>query len=268
MNDDIRQTKAAIQIVDAASSLSPLKFIEGVATFFGLEGNASRMEKLCAHEYEEFVFEEILFAKNNVARVANRVSAMEPRIHRHEWTLEEIQKALQDSDRRTAKLQATLEEWQTRLGHLGASPSDLVALFRAGFDVWRQSSDAKKRKLLGNALRNAFDPKQYEEGLTLRLLGILSELTYGDIRTLIDMGPNLEFRKQPYRFRSENMPPVNMGLPDSLEHDHAVRLISRRLAIETDFGISDTRGRCIPTQLGLRLLALVEAQAEAEEPVT
>lgn len=41
-----------------------------------------------------------------------------------------------------------------------------------------------KRKLLKNAVVNAFDIEQYQAGLTLRLFSILEDVEYGDIVTL------------------------------------------------------------------------------------
>jgi hypothetical protein len=87
-------------------------------------------------------------------------------------------------EQRLAKLTWIIEEFEARLGEHGAVSSDLAALLEASFKVWKATADAKKRKLLGNALLNVFDPRMYEEGLSLRLLDILSGLTYGDVHTL------------------------------------------------------------------------------------
>ncbi len=63
-------------------------------------------------------------------------------------------------------------------------PSDISAIFEAAYRVSRKTADPKKRKLLKAALINAFDKELYLEGMTLRLMGILEDLYYGDIDIL------------------------------------------------------------------------------------
>lgn len=164
MSDEFdRITRGGAQVGVGLATLSPMKTLEGVATVFGLETNASIVQKAVALAHEDFVFETVLQLKADSAGHKQRLDTYEQRLKMLTWTV---------------------EEFERRLGERGAVPSDLAALLEASFRVWQATADAKKREFHRNALRNAFDPKQYEEGLTLRLFGIFEELTYGDIWTL------------------------------------------------------------------------------------
>jgi hypothetical protein len=62
--------------------------------------------------------------------------------------------------------------------------ADVAAIINAAMKASEKTADAKKRKLLKNAVVNAFDIKQYQEGLTLRLFSILESVEYGDVEIL------------------------------------------------------------------------------------
>lgn len=62
--------------------------------------------------------------------------------------------------------------------------ADVAAIINATMKASEKTADAKKRKLLKNAVVNAFDIEQYQAGLTLRLFSILEDVEYGDIVTL------------------------------------------------------------------------------------
>ena len=64
------------------------------------------------------------------------------------------------------------------------SAEDVAATLRSIEEVSRKTADAKKRRLLRNALVNAFDPDLYKQGLTRRLLRILEDLEYGEVALL------------------------------------------------------------------------------------
>lgn len=62
--------------------------------------------------------------------------------------------------------------------------ADVAAIINAAMKVSAKTADAKKRKLLKNAVVNSFDIEQYQEGLTLRLFSILENVEYGDVEIL------------------------------------------------------------------------------------
>ncbi len=63
-------------------------------------------------------------------------------------------------------------------------PADVAAVINAVLQASKTTADSKKRRLLKNALVNAFDLEQYQLGLTIRLIKIIEELEYGDIDLL------------------------------------------------------------------------------------
>ncbi len=62
--------------------------------------------------------------------------------------------------------------------------ADVAAIIHAAMKASEKTADAKKRKLLKNAVVNAFDIEQYQAGLTLRLFKILENVEYGDVEML------------------------------------------------------------------------------------
>lgn len=62
--------------------------------------------------------------------------------------------------------------------------ADVAAIINAAMKASEKTADAKKRKLLKNAVVNAFDVEQYQAGLTLRLFKILENVEYGDVEIL------------------------------------------------------------------------------------
>ena len=62
--------------------------------------------------------------------------------------------------------------------------ADVAAIINAAMEASEKTADAKKRKLLKNAVVNAFDIEQYQAGLTLRLFSILANIEYGDVEIL------------------------------------------------------------------------------------
>ena len=59
--------------------------------------------------------------------------------------------------------------------------ADVAAIINAAMKASEKTADAKKRKLLKNAVVNAFDIEQYQAGMTLRLFKILENVEYGDV---------------------------------------------------------------------------------------
>jgi hypothetical protein len=62
--------------------------------------------------------------------------------------------------------------------------ADVAAIINAAMKASEKTADAKKRKLLKNAVVNAFDIEQYQEGMTLRLFSIFEDVEYGDVEML------------------------------------------------------------------------------------
>ena len=62
--------------------------------------------------------------------------------------------------------------------------ADVAAIINAAMKASEKTADAKKRKLLKNAVVNAFDIAQYQAGMTLRLFTVLEKVEYGDVEML------------------------------------------------------------------------------------
>lgn len=252
-----RKTKGGALALTGLAMANPVMVFNGLITMFAVETNASRVHKAAVAEYETFVYDTLTGQQT-------RLDTLEQRVHRESWLV---------------------EEHERRLGEHGALLSDLTAILTAGLRVWQSTADAKKRKLLGNALRNAaFNPTQYEEGLTLLLLSILAEVTYGDIWVLRTLDEHV--RTWP---RAENTGALIMS-PDGKPHpDGGVPLLvgstPKRSLIAThvnrlrEHGLVVTGHRNLalgngisgnaaeinePTELGIRLLKLTSEPGEPE----
>lgn len=277
MDDNFQQPLAALQIVTAVKTGNVLALAQGIVSLLGFETNKSVVEKLVARDFEDFIFESLMDLQKTSKRHAQRLLNVEATVDRLDFTADEFQKHIaEDLKTRMEKVEGIIAEWEDRLGPSGARPSDLVAVLEAGYRTWKSTADDKKRKLLGNALRNSFDPKQYEEGLTLRLLGILTELTYGDIWTLKRLSDNLVHIRRvtvnAIRTEPNDHHPYSEPQTGSLDHDQFERLKSYRLVHARRYTQHLTTGRgsertaSIPSELGLRLLALVAEQTSTQDP--
>lgn len=249
MTDEVEQrlAKGSVEVVTGMVSGSPLKMGQGLLTMLGLETNASAMQRYVAAEYETFVTDTLQGLTGESGQHKRRLDTLEQRQLKMAWVV---------------------EEHERQLGEKGALRSDLVALLEAGFEVWKKNADARKRKLLGNALRNAFDPKQYEEGLTLRLFSILKDLEYGDIWALREVKAQGAFLQQgriDVTGHANQQPPSKVPLGANwaggkpLVSDHLKRLHSHGLIYKTSRATvekSQSLDVNEPTELGERLLAL------------
>jgi hypothetical protein len=90
------------------------------------------------------------------------------------WVLEQISKISNNLDDLLAKLPREEQP----------EPSDVAAIIEAAMETSRKTAGAKKRKLLKNAVVNAFSFEHYQSGLTLRFFSILQDLEYGDVELL------------------------------------------------------------------------------------
>lgn len=265
MSDKFEErSKGALQASVGVAMGSPMAIVQGVATVLGLETNATAVQRLVAAEHENFVFDTLLALKGETAQQKTRLDTFE---------------------QRQAKMAWVVEEFERRLSDQGALPSDLVALLEASFKVWKSTAEAKKRKELGNALLNAFDPKQYEEGLMLRLFGILEHLTYPELwllRSLHDQfltwpkNENQALKVTNSHLNSKTrMAPLRAAsvIKGSLMSDHVQRLVEHGLIVTVSVAW-EHEGRAPnnsleinrTTELGERLLALTAEPATVPEP--
>lgn len=262
MSDDFDQklVVGGSQVTVGMATGNPLKIGEGLLTILGLETNNSATQKLVVADFEAFLGEELDARRAESAEHKRRLDTFEQRLITVNWLV---------------------EEFERRLSKQGARPSDLVALLSASFEVWKKTADDKKRKLLGNALRNAFDPKQYEEGLTLRLLGILAQLDYGDIITLRGLKEHEAFRlngniditaadaqRPAVLIRAHSIPQQSL-LANHLKRlsEHGLVWQLTRIFVEVPEQFRQGVEVNEPTELGARLLKLV-ADRESTSPAT
>lgn len=255
MTDEFEQrlTTGVSQVGMGMATANPLKFGEGLLTVLGLETNNSATQRLVAADFETFLTDELNARRDESGEHKRRLDTFEQRLATMTWLV---------------------EDFEGRLGEQGARPSDLIALLAAGYEVWKSTADAKKRGLLGNALRNAFDPKQYEEGLTLRLLDLLAQLDYGDVWVLRCIAKlNAEFvSHSTVNLRRDALHPEHQGVAlrasgnktTSLIANHVKRLSEHGLVVAQELGHTvDERDRDhsvkvnVLTELGARFLKLV-----------
>ncbi|UJR84282.1 hypothetical protein [Sandaracinus amylolyticus] len=176
--------------------------------------------------------------------------------------------ALSDSEA-IAALAARIEEIDERLRSLEptAKAGDVAAVLAMYLDAARSSADDEKRRILTNAVVNAFDAKQYREGLTRRLFAILSQMEYPEIYLL----RRIEEKARPVSARGRWEKDDRMRLRPwydarALDSTLASRLVDLGLILrlhplgephlpESSPDTADT------TMLGERLLALVADRA-------
>lgn len=97
---------------------------------------------------------------------------------------------------------------------LGDTPSPTqAAIIWTSFVRGFSEAEGRKRKLLLNALVNAFDPVLYEQSMTIRLLATMDALGYADLSYLVGMGK----AAQPWQ------------APDELAAYHATQLLEHGL---------------------------------------
>lgn len=104
--------------------------------------------------------------------VKKLIAGFEGRLEAYQWEW-----LLEDIDR----IRAATEELKSRRP---VTAGEVAAVLTAAQRVAKKTSESNKRRLLQNAVVNAFDEALYEEGLTLRLLHLLEDLQYGDVHFL------------------------------------------------------------------------------------
>jgi hypothetical protein len=136
-------------------------------------------------------------------------------------------------------------------------PAEIGAVLHEAVKAARGAVNRDKRRLLRNAIVNAFSKEMYEEGLVRRLLRVLDDLEYGDVHTLNDFsgveGENTQLRKFG-------------GATGSARRHHVGVLAAHGLISITGYDKDappeeSHNGWIAMTHLGRRLLALVKDPA-------
>ena len=131
-------------------------------------------------------------------------------------------------------------------------PADFAAVVKAVLQASEKTADSRKRRLLKNALTNAFDLEQYHSGLTLRLISILVDLEYGDVELL---GRVL---KADRKVRNYTQPEIeNLSMPISGDKNRISRLFDRQQVVKARL-IFDTKSNILPTNIIFHHLDILE----------
>lgn len=132
--------------------------------------------------------------------------------------------------------------------------ADIAAHLEAAMKVSTKTGSYKKRKLLKNALINSFDPKLYEEGMSIRLFSILEKVEYGEVEMLESYAPPFEGRK------------IGIGTPkSSIDLYHIKNLRDLNLLYSNNERIADGTTWVAITDLGNKFLEFIKDVDE--EPV-
>lgn len=151
--------------------------------------------------------------------------------------------------------------------------SDIAATIEAYQRASRKTQNAAKRKYLRNALRNAFNQKAYEHGMTIVFFKLMEEMEYQEIKVLVDatdQDPNIlrdgyiEEDMERYSLRSHLYQETKKKLP--LFYFIENRLKSHGLIVESpQYRPGRTkmavRAKCIlPTPLGSFFVEFIKAE--------
>ena len=131
--------------------------------------------------------------------------------------------------------------------------ADVAAIINAAMKASEKTADAKKRKLLKNAVVNAFDVEQYQEGLTLRLFKILEQVEYGDVEVLKQV---LEESKKQAK---GSLIEFNVNRKGSMKEHHLGILINLTLISEygTTYKERERYHKIVISEMGERLLDFI-----------
>lgn len=145
------------------------------------------------------------------------------------------------------------ERWATRQKHPKAT--DVAVVLEEGRKIYLSTSDDGKRRLLHNALVNAFDPDVYEAGMIRRLLHVLDELEYGDVVLLRSIYERL-------KTGSETDVATAKCWPGSDNHHHLTVLVSAGLVLTVGKRLENTEtlqdnNKIRVSALGERLVMLL-----------
>lgn len=136
--------------------------------------------------------------------------------------------------------------------------SNTAAILVGWERAYRATGDAKKRRVIMAALGNAFQPKLFKEGLTLRLFGMLEQLDYPEIRFLrTAFGPEGHIKSDMVH-RSNVKFAEGTETREHLERLKELRLVGWRGAWDSTPNAGEFIKYAKRTWLGDQLLALCE----------
>lgn len=119
---------------------------------------------------------------------------------------------------------------------------------------WVRERQGQKRKLLLNALVNAYSPELYQKSMTTRLLAIMDNLTYGDLHYLMSLKGGPDDAPTPWRY------------VDDLQAYHATQLVKHELVhrrrAHTEIEVGDDAA--ILTGLGKWMIKLIQDPKTAD----
>lgn len=220
---------------------------------------------------------EIVVAK--VAGYGFKVAGIVRNVARTRWSAD---KRLADAVAREIEdeVLSAAPELKRRISQLeadGKRPSRAtVAMVFEAFAKSRVQAEGNKRKLLLNALRNAFDPELYEASMTNTLFGIIDALDYGDLAYLLRLADAVAASgiKDQRGVRIVGSAPIGYDVPtpwrdiSNLDPYHATRLLThgllhrrRNRPDQPGDGVDDA---AVVTGLGFRMTALIR-DPESEE---
>ncbi len=159
-----------VTFVKGATSLDPVKFIQGTLSLIGVESNYSVLERACAREYEDWVFDTLLSLKSGQEHAQSEQAKSGAR--------------LDEQESRQQRLNWIIEEFERRLGDVEARLGDLMTLIQSGYEVWKTNMQPKKREYLAAILKNAFSVEQYRDGQISEFLSTLRALNARQIELL------------------------------------------------------------------------------------
>lgn len=156
-------------------------------------------------------------------------------------------------------------EWESFRDADRPTATDVRAVLAAARIVFEGTASSRKRRELHNAVVNAFNPRVYERGQTIRLLEVLDNLQYGDIYLLRCIADGT--RASAY---AEWPRPDKKVFAETMDALHAKVLIENSLCWSSvglsDNGWSAGRGQIRVTELGesmLRLLSRPDSLSES-----
>lgn len=170
MDEQIGLAPGTIEFVKSSASLEPVGIVRSLLSLIGVETNYSVMERAVALDYEEWVFETLMGLRSDSTQAGKE---------RHKFGAR-----LDDKEAREKKLNWIIEEFEKRLGDMDARIGDLMALFEAGYEVWKLNMQPAKRKILSILMKKAFDPTAYKEGRILEFIAALRQINVRQIGLL------------------------------------------------------------------------------------
>lgn len=199
---------------------------EGALVEYGAMEQRPRLEdvpKLTARQIVWALFMTMLKGPGNMASEAvamySGFGAYDPAQRLRHSQLEFIIDILEGLQERFDRLERELEEEEM------PNAAEAAAIFEHAIGAARVNTSRDKRRLIQNALLNAFDPELYREGMVVRMFELLGGLEYPELHLLHDIGSKMKrgMAKQDSRAALSTM------TKNPLFHHHKERLESLRL---------------------------------------